>query len=441
VALPYDTLDLSPPPSGSVGRMVYFKLLVLNPIKINLTFSLTQDGILGGKNKPPYMVPLEAIGLTIAKLDNAPVKLNALLLEHPFASWTSLTNKIIAHYRRQGLQEVYKVLGSVDMLGNPVGLVNNLGTGVVDFFFEPAQGLVKSPKDFGKGLAKGTSSLVRNTFYGTFNTVAKITGTIGKGIATLSLDEEYLAERQTSSRKKPKHIGEGLVMGAQSFGKGLFDGVTGIVRKPVEGAMKDGVEGFAKGLGQGLIGVAVKPVAGVLDMATRTTEGIRNTTQLQQNRGRVRPPRSFGSGGALKEYAREESEGHSLLQSANKGKYGKETYVFHRLVVKGHVVILTSNRIMSVRAKESLFFSSLDWQVKYRYIKSIDLAKEGLLLHLDPPKAVNVLEPAKKLVLLKVDDSGVAMQLFTKLGACIRAFKQEGESAFSSPHLSKKGKK
>jgi vacuolar protein sorting-associated protein 13A/C len=40
------------------------------------------------------------------------------------------------------------------MLGNPVGLVGNLGTGVADFFYEPAQGLVKSPKDFSVGLAK-----------------------------------------------------------------------------------------------------------------------------------------------------------------------------------------------------------------------------------------------------------------------------------------------
>ena len=68
------------------------------------------------------------------------------------------------------------------MLGNPVGLVQNLGTGVLDFFYEPAQGLVKSPKDFGMGLAKGTSSLVRNTIYGTFNTVAKITGAMAKGL-------------------------------------------------------------------------------------------------------------------------------------------------------------------------------------------------------------------------------------------------------------------
>ncbi len=68
---------------------------------------------------------------------------------------------------------MYKVLGSADFLGNPVGLFSNLGnfswkiqnffhskfffspgTGVLDFFYEPAQGLISSPEDFGKGLAK-----------------------------------------------------------------------------------------------------------------------------------------------------------------------------------------------------------------------------------------------------------------------------------------------
>lgn len=31
------------------------------------------------------------------------------------------------------------------------------------------------------------------------------------------------------------------------FWQGVFDGVTGIVRKPIEGAQKEGVEGFFKG--------------------------------------------------------------------------------------------------------------------------------------------------------------------------------------------------
>jgi Vacuolar-sorting-associated 13 protein, DH-like domain len=38
---------------------------------------------------------------------------------------------------------MYKILGSSDLIGNPSSLVSNLGTGVKDFFYEPAQGVVK----------------------------------------------------------------------------------------------------------------------------------------------------------------------------------------------------------------------------------------------------------------------------------------------------------
>lgn len=39
------------------------------------------------------------------------------------------------------------ILGSFEFLGSPLSLVNNLGTGVYDFFYEPAQGLVKVLRD------------------------------------------------------------------------------------------------------------------------------------------------------------------------------------------------------------------------------------------------------------------------------------------------------
>ena len=38
-----------------------------------------------------------------------------------------------------GLREAYKVMGSIELLGNPIGLVRNLGTGVKDFISEPAK--------------------------------------------------------------------------------------------------------------------------------------------------------------------------------------------------------------------------------------------------------------------------------------------------------------
>lgn len=114
-------------------------------------------------------------------MDRAPLTLNLLLLKHPFTTQEDLINRILSHYKRQGLQQVYKILGSFEMLGSPLTLINNLGTGVYDFFHEPAKGITKSPKDFGLGLAKGTKSLISATVYGIFNTVTHITETLNKG--------------------------------------------------------------------------------------------------------------------------------------------------------------------------------------------------------------------------------------------------------------------
>jgi hypothetical protein len=52
-------------------------------------------------------------------------------------------------YRR-----LLKILGSFDALGSPISLVQNLGTGVKDLFYEPAKGITISPKEFGKGLGR-----------------------------------------------------------------------------------------------------------------------------------------------------------------------------------------------------------------------------------------------------------------------------------------------
>ena len=53
---------------------------------------------------------------------------------------------------------LYKVVGSVSVIGSPVSLVSTLGTGVFDFFYHPAQGLVRSPADFADGLRRGKSA-------------------------------------------------------------------------------------------------------------------------------------------------------------------------------------------------------------------------------------------------------------------------------------------
>lgn len=60
------------------------------------------------------------------------------------------------------------------------------------------------------GLMMGAGSLIKNTMAGALNSVNKITGSISTGLSALSMDDEYLQQREKMKSKKPKHLVEGL---------------------------------------------------------------------------------------------------------------------------------------------------------------------------------------------------------------------------------------
>lgn len=64
--------------------------------------------------------------------------------------------------------------------------------------------------------------------------------------------------------------------------------------------------GFFKGVAQGITGVVVKPVTGVIDFASKTTEGLKNTAlylEDKPNENRIRYPRVlYTETGIVKEY-------------------------------------------------------------------------------------------------------------------------------------------
>jgi len=53
-----------------------------------------------------------------------------------------LVKQITKNYTRQAIFQFYKLIGSSDIIGNPVGLVDKLGTGVYEFISEPTKGLL-----------------------------------------------------------------------------------------------------------------------------------------------------------------------------------------------------------------------------------------------------------------------------------------------------------
>ncbi len=136
--------------------------------------------------------------MTVGNINDAPVELNALGIKDMRLTQPELLNRIMYHYRQDILRQLYRILGSADFIGNPVGLFTNVSSGVADIFYEPFNGVVMhGNKELGIGIAKvsvpvlfdfvlmcsfkGAASFVKKTVFGVSDSVTKITSSVGKG--------------------------------------------------------------------------------------------------------------------------------------------------------------------------------------------------------------------------------------------------------------------
>jgi hypothetical protein len=345
---------------------VFASLIHINPMKFHISF-------IGNRDKTSEKSNLTSILLGIPKdlivnIDRAPLQLRGVVIENQLSTQQVLTNTLLQNFKQQLIREVYKLVGSAEFLGNPIGFVQSLGTGVSDFFYEPAKGVTVSPEEFVHGVAKGTWSLVKNSIFGLFNSASKFTGSLGSGVAVLSWDEDYQRKRQEDRQQnKPQHALEGFGQGLLGLGKGIFHGVTGIIAEPIKGAQKEGGEGFFKGLGRGLAGVVVKPVVGALDLASKTTEGISNTTELFDKKvKRKRPPRHFATN-KLEVYNQDQAHAEDILHTIGQGRHREEKFMFRTSLPEG-VYMLVSNQTIVVRnGKENKTIS----RIPFSDVKSI----------------------------------------------------------------------
>lgn len=66
----------------------------------------------------------------------------------------------------------------------------------------------------------------------------------------------------------------GVMAAGKEFGFGMYDGITGLITQPVQGARRDGAMGFIKGVGKGIGGVMLKPGAAVFGVPGFTMKGL-----------------------------------------------------------------------------------------------------------------------------------------------------------------------
>lgn len=289
-------------PSAKSSSGIYLSLLQLHPIDLVMSFRPSPN--LTVTNSELAMISI------ISQLDSARLCLNALIAEHAFGSPAIIGEVLLKHYKNAFWRQFHKLIGASDLVEGSVGLVANLGSGVYDLFYEPIDGLMDENGSFLNGLSKGGISLASRTIGGTSAFTSQITGGLGKGVSLLTLDSQFQRNRAYRRFNKTSSMSEGIYVGTQELGKNIVEGVTGIVVSPYRGWETGGGVGFGMGIAKGILGVALKPAVGVFDLASRATEGLRNTAfsgdpdLLDDRFGtfRKRIPRAFGRNGQIALY-------------------------------------------------------------------------------------------------------------------------------------------
>ncbi|KAL1985887.1 hypothetical protein VTN96DRAFT_7265 [Rasamsonia emersonii] len=381
-----ESLDIPEPKYEDAGHDVYFELLHLQPMQVDISFMRTERVNAEDKLQPsnPFMFFVNVMTMSIGNVNDAPIRLNALMLENARVSIPLLISNIRKHYTQEFLRQIHVVIGSADFLGNPVGLFNNISSGVADIFYEPYQGLVVTdrPQELGYGIAKGASSFIRKSVFGFSDSMAKITGSMSKGLAAATLDKEFQDQRRMSkARNRPKHALYGITSGGNAFAASLASGIGGLARHPLQGAEKEGFQGFMKGVGKGVLGVVTKPAIGAFDLASNLAEGVRNTTTVFDSEGldRVRLTRFIGMDGIVRPYSQREALGQFWLKTTDDGKYFNEDYIAHlELPGRDMLVMLTYDRIMLVRSQKL----RTEWDIKLTDIQTISKERTGMSITL-----------------------------------------------------------
>ncbi|XP_024911459.1 vacuolar protein sorting-associated protein 13C [Cynoglossus semilaevis] len=352
---------------NDTSQLSFFEHFHISPIKLHLSLSLGSSGEDSAQEVATiqsFNLLLKSIGATLTDVDDLIFKLAFFEVKYQFYQRDKLMWAVIRHYSEQFLRQMYVLVLGLDVLGNPFGLIRGLSEGVEAFFYEPFQGAVQGPEEFAEGLVIGVRSLLGHTVGGAAGMVSKITGSVGKGLAAITMDKEYQQKRREEMNRPPKDFGESLAKGGKGLLKGVVGGVTGIVTKPVEGAKKEGAAGFFKGIGKGLVGVVARPTGGIVDMASSTFQGIQRVAESTEEVTKLRPVRLIREDGIIRPYDLYESQGFDLFQKSAVKQLDGEVFRKHS-PYPGHrksTIIVTNRRVLCVKEIDFVNHFNKEWE-------------------------------------------------------------------------------
>ena len=260
---------------------------------------------------------LGTIGNIIGRISECALVFSEKELKHIYMTPAELTNKLMSPYITEGISQLYKIIGSLDILGNPLRLVKNVGLGFYDLVNEPRKGFKLGPKEFGLGILKGFGGLFAGVFGGVFESFQRISGTLYAATQTLigSNDHSYILEEDN----EPQDVIEGFGYGFYGFGKEIKKGIIACCTKPCQKMQISGLVGCCKGCCSGCLAFIISPCAACFKLLASICAGCKNScfslgVRKKTKTKRFRYPRTIIEGEeSLPCYEENKAEGKELL--------------------------------------------------------------------------------------------------------------------------------
>ncbi|GBG81181.1 hypothetical protein CBR_g31856 [Chara braunii] len=196
---------------------------------------------------------------------------------------------VLARYVLEILYNMPSVLGSLELLFNPTGLVKSIHAGLRDLVRMPLQEGRAGLPGFLYGLGRGGVSLVSHMSLWSLTSIAGFSSALSLILDRACYDDGMKLDRSLIAaavgRGKGKGaphrhlshrrlVGLGIATGLAGLGQGIARGVSGVVTAPLKGAARGGGSGLILGVGKGLLGAIAGPVSGALQLVAQTSNGI-----------------------------------------------------------------------------------------------------------------------------------------------------------------------
>jgi vacuolar protein sorting-associated protein 13B len=238
---------VSPVTASLASPRVCIDMLTLSPLQLTVTVHATRPVYLG--------------------VNDMLVTFSAVNVSHVACPAPKLARELLASFIADALLSSPALVGSLELLGNPTGLLRSMSRGVYSLFALPIERARSDGTTGGvlAGLAQGWSALVTHVSHGTLVSLSGLAGSLSRNLDRLSLDDEHVRRREVARRDASNAgVASGLASGMRGLTSGLWSAASGLVSAPLHAASQGGwrLGSIAQGVSKGLLGAITKPIGG-----------------------------------------------------------------------------------------------------------------------------------------------------------------------------------